>query len=45
MPIAKVAGWIYAGNDVQMFNAVKSASACCELCNSDMEMFGGDVSS
>lgn len=28
-------GWIYAGNDVQMFNAVKSASACCELCNSN----------
>ncbi|CAK9096125.1 Hypothetical protein SCF082_LOCUS45148 [Durusdinium trenchii] len=27
-------GWIYAGNDVQMFTAVKSASACCELCNS-----------
>ncbi|CAK8986603.1 unnamed protein product [Durusdinium trenchii] len=28
-------GWIYAGNDVQMFTAVKSASACCELCNSN----------
>lgn len=28
-------GWIYAGNDVQMFNAVTSAAACCELCNSN----------
>eukprot|EP00931_Biecheleriopsis_adriatica_P100491 TRINITY_DN75791_c0_g1_i1.p1 TRINITY_DN75791_c0_g1~~TRINITY_DN75791_c0_g1_i1.p1 ORF type:complete len:515 (-),score=103.97 TRINITY_DN75791_c0_g1_i1:34-1365(-) len=28
-------GWIYAGNDVQMFNAVSSAAACCELCNSN----------
>lgn len=25
-------GWIYAGNDVQMFNGVPSAEACCELC-------------
>lgn len=28
-------GWIYAGNDVQMFNNVNSAAACCELCNSN----------
>lgn len=28
-------GWIYAGNDVQMFNSVSSAAACCELCNSN----------
>eukprot|EP00421_Protoceratium_reticulatum_P065289 CAMPEP_0168423136 /NCGR_PEP_ID=MMETSP0228-20121227/34152_1 /TAXON_ID=133427 /ORGANISM="Protoceratium reticulatum, Strain CCCM 535 (=CCMP 1889)" /LENGTH=509 /DNA_ID=CAMNT_0008437087 /DNA_START=1 /DNA_END=1529 /DNA_ORIENTATION=- len=27
-------GWIYAGNDVQMFNNVPSAAACCELCGS-----------
>jgi len=26
-------GWIYAGNDVQMFNNVHSAADCCELCN------------
>jgi hypothetical protein len=26
-------GWIYAGNDVQMFNDVTSAAACCELCS------------
>jgi len=28
-------GWIYAGNDVQMFSAVSSAAACSELCNSN----------
>eukprot|EP00933_Yihiella_yeosuensis_P078353 TRINITY_DN8972_c0_g1_i1.p1 TRINITY_DN8972_c0_g1~~TRINITY_DN8972_c0_g1_i1.p1 ORF type:complete len:558 (-),score=98.45 TRINITY_DN8972_c0_g1_i1:232-1905(-) len=28
-------GWIYAGNDVQMFSSVSSAAACCELCNSN----------
>mmetsp|Transcript_9914 Transcript_9914/g.26962 ORF Transcript_9914/g.26962 Transcript_9914/m.26962 type:complete len:520 (-) Transcript_9914:161-1720(-) len=28
-------GWIYAGNDVQMFNNVESAAACCELCRSN----------
>mmetsp|Transcript_50331 Transcript_50331/g.155871 ORF Transcript_50331/g.155871 Transcript_50331/m.155871 type:complete len:440 (-) Transcript_50331:79-1398(-) len=27
-------GWIYAGNDVQMFSDVPSAAACCELCSS-----------
>jgi len=27
-------GWIYAGNDVQMFGSVTSALACCELCSS-----------
>merc|ERR1711862_460958 len=25
-------GWIYAGNDVQMFSNVASAAACCDLC-------------
>jgi hypothetical protein len=25
-------GWVYAGNDVQMFSNVPSAAACCELC-------------
>lgn len=28
-------GWIYAGNDVQMFSAVESAEACCDLCSSN----------
>eukprot|EP00929_Paragymnodinium_shiwhaense_P002809 TRINITY_DN103105_c0_g1_i1.p1 TRINITY_DN103105_c0_g1~~TRINITY_DN103105_c0_g1_i1.p1 ORF type:complete len:541 (-),score=122.32 TRINITY_DN103105_c0_g1_i1:43-1665(-) len=28
-------GWIYAGNDVQMFSNVASAAACCDLCNSN----------
>merc|ERR1712183_831393 len=28
-------GWIYAGNDVQMFSNVQSAAACCDLCNSN----------
>jgi len=28
-------GWIYAGNDVQMFNNVATAAACCELCRSN----------
>jgi len=28
-------GWIYAGNDVQMFSNVQSAVACCELCSSN----------
>lgn len=28
-------GWIYAGNDVQMFSAVPTAAACCELCSSN----------
>uniref|UniRef100_A0A7S0FPU6 Apple domain-containing protein n=1 Tax=Pyrodinium bahamense TaxID=73915 RepID=A0A7S0FPU6_9DINO len=28
-------GWIYAGNDVQMYNDVASAAACCELCSSN----------
>jgi len=28
-------GWIYAGNDVQMFNNVPTAAACCELCTSN----------
>eukprot|EP00747_Dinoflagellata_sp_TGD_P209574 gnl/TRDRNA2_/TRDRNA2_82957_c0_seq1.p1 gnl/TRDRNA2_/TRDRNA2_82957_c0~~gnl/TRDRNA2_/TRDRNA2_82957_c0_seq1.p1 ORF type:complete len:526 (+),score=91.38 gnl/TRDRNA2_/TRDRNA2_82957_c0_seq1:55-1578(+) len=27
-------GWIYAGNDVQMFNNVPNAAACCDLCSS-----------
>lgn len=26
-------GWIYAGNDVQMFSDVTDASGCCDLCN------------
>merc|ERR1712232_1066540 len=30
-------GWIYAGNDVQMFSNVASAAACCELCNSNSQ--------
>eukprot|EP00413_Alexandrium_margalefii_P036241 CAMPEP_0204586986 /NCGR_PEP_ID=MMETSP0661-20131031/47803_1 /ASSEMBLY_ACC=CAM_ASM_000606 /TAXON_ID=109239 /ORGANISM="Alexandrium margalefi, Strain AMGDE01CS-322" /LENGTH=510 /DNA_ID=CAMNT_0051596673 /DNA_START=59 /DNA_END=1591 /DNA_ORIENTATION=- len=28
-------GWIYAGNDVQMFDNVETAAACCELCRSN----------
>lgn len=28
-------GWIYAGNDVQMFSDIKSPAACCDLCNSN----------
>lgn len=26
-------GWIYAGNDVQMFSNVPTAAACCDLCS------------
>jgi len=28
-------GWIYAGNDVQMFSNVETAAACCELCSTN----------
>jgi len=30
-------GWIYAGNDVQMFSNVLTAAACCDLCNSNTQ--------
>lgn len=30
-------GWIYAGNDVQMFSNVASPAACCELCTGSPE--------
>jgi len=30
-------GWIYAGNDVQMFSNVLTAAACCDLCNSNAQ--------
>lgn len=26
-------GWIYSGNDIQMYSNVDSAAACCELCS------------
>lgn len=31
-PCGSEDGWIYAGNDVQMFSNIQSAAACCELC-------------
>lgn len=34
-PCGAEEGWIYAGNDVQMFSNIGSASACCELCRSN----------
>jgi len=30
-------GWIYAGNDVQMFSNILTAAACCDLCNSNTQ--------
>jgi len=30
-------GWIYAGNDIQMFNNIDTAAKCCDLCNSNAQ--------
>jgi uncharacterized protein YfcZ (UPF0381/DUF406 family) len=30
-------GWIYSGNDLQMFSGVPSAAACCELCSTNAQ--------